>query len=95
MENDAADGRGESFPDEIKPKRIYNLEERTARFGEAVVDFVVQLNRNPITTPWMTQLVRSATSVGVNYCEASEAGSDKEFWYRVSVSNREARETKY
>jgi four helix bundle protein len=49
----------------------------------------------PITSPLVSQLVRAATSIGANYCEAAEAGSDKEFWYRVSISNREARETKH
>ena len=30
-----------------------------------------------------------------NYCEADEAGSKKEFKYRISVCCREPRETKY
>ena len=48
-----------------------------------------------VTSPLVTQLVRAATSVGANYCEADEAGSQKEFRYRISVCNREARETKH
>jgi four helix bundle protein len=40
-------------------------------------------------------MVRSATSVGANYCEADEAASRKEFKYRVSICCRESRETKY
>jgi four helix bundle protein len=38
--------------------------------------------------------VRSATSIGLNYCETDEAGSRKEFKYRISVCKRECRETK-
>jgi four helix bundle protein len=75
--------------------RSYDLGERTAQFGETTIDFVLAVKLTPITSPLVSQLVRSATSIGANYCEASEAGSDKEFWYRVSISNREARETKH
>ncbi len=78
-----------------KPPKAYNLGERTAQFGERIIEFVRCIKLTPITSPLVSQLVRSATSVGANYCEASEAGSDKEFWYRVSISNREARETKH
>jgi four helix bundle protein len=45
--------------------------------------------------PLISQLVRSGTSIGANYLEADEAGSKREFSYRVSVCRREARETQY
>ena len=32
---------------------------------------------------------------GGNYCEADDAGSKKEFRYRISICKREARETKH
>ncbi|NLF08789.1 MAG: four helix bundle protein, partial [Pirellulaceae bacterium] len=35
------------------------------------------------------------TSVGANYCEADDAGSKKEFRYRISICKRESRETKH
>ena len=41
------------------------------------------------------QLVRAGTSVGANYCEADDAGSKKEFRYRISICKRESRETKH
>ena len=43
----------------------------------------------------MKQLVRASTSVGANYCEADEAGTRKEFRYRISVCKRESRECKH
>ena len=86
---------GSSSLDGKEKERPYDLGERTARFGEAVIRFVQNVNLTPITSPLVNQLVRAATSIGANYCEAAEAGSNKEFWYRVSVSNREARETKH
>ncbi|HEX3356435.1 MAG TPA: four helix bundle protein [Tepidisphaeraceae bacterium] len=73
----------------------YDLCERTAVFGEAVIAFCKKVPVNPITYPLISQLVRSATSVGGNYCEADEAESRKEFRYRISVCKREAKETKH
>jgi four helix bundle protein len=73
----------------------FNLAERTASFGEAVIAFVLITSRNDVTGPLVRQLVRAATSIGANYTEADEAGSKKEFRYRISVCCREARETQY
>ena len=75
--------------------RKYDLEERTARFGEAVIGFAKRLPVNVITAPLITQLVKAGTSVGANYCEADDAGSKKEFLYRISVCKRESRESKH
>jgi four helix bundle protein len=75
--------------------RPYDLAERTAKFGEAVIRFARTVKINAVTTSLVRQLVRSATSVGANYCEADEAGSRKEFRYRISICQREAKETKH
>src|SRR3954465_2469196 len=76
-------------------RRNYDLCERTASFGEGIIAFVKRIPMNPITSPLISQVVRSATSIGANYCEADEAESRKEFKYRVSVCKRESRETKH
>jgi four helix bundle protein len=75
--------------------RAFDLAERTAVFGEDVIRFVRGIRRDVVTMPLISQLVRAATSVGANYLEADEAGSKKEFRYRVSVCRREARESQY
>ncbi len=75
--------------------KAFDLEERTARFGEAIIEFAKRIPVNPVTEPLIGQLVRAGTSVGANYCEADDAGSGKEFFYRISVSKRESRETKH
>ncbi len=79
----------------VKSARKFDLTERTVRFGETAIGFARQVSLDTVTTPLVGQLVRSATSVGANYCEADEAGSRKEFRYRISVCNREIRETKH
>ena len=73
----------------------FDLDERTAKFGEAVIAFAKQIPVNLVTTSIISQLVRSATSIGANYSEADDAGSRKEFMYRVSLCKRESRETKH
>jgi four helix bundle protein len=76
-------------------KKIYDLEERTARFGEAIILFVKRIPHNVVTNPLIGQLVRAATSVGANYCEADDAVSKKDFRHRISICKKEARESKY
>jgi len=76
-------------------ERKYDLAERTARFGEEVIRFSKTIRGNSVTYPLIRQLVRSATSIGANYVEADEAGSKKEFRYRISVCKRETREAQY
>jgi four helix bundle protein len=64
-------------------------------FGEAVVRFAKKIPVNPVTMPLISQLVRAATSVGGNYCDADEAGSRKAFRYRIGLCKRESRESKH
>jgi four helix bundle protein len=75
--------------------KVYDLAERTARFGEAIIAFAKRLPRNVVTNPLISQLVRAATSVGANYCEADDAVSRKDFRHRISICKKEARESKY
>ena len=77
------------------PQPAYDLEERTARFGEAVIDFAKIIPRTPVTQRLIEQLVGCGTSVGANYCEADDAVSKKEFRLRCGTCKKEARETKY
>jgi four helix bundle protein len=73
----------------------YDLEERTARFGEAVIDFAATIPQGPVTNRLISQLVGAGTSVGANYCEADDAVSRKEFFLRIGTCRKEALETKH
>jgi len=73
----------------------YNLEERTQKFGENIIEFAKEIPRNVITIPLISQLVRAGTSVGANYMEANGADSKKDFIHKIGISKREARETKH
>ena len=73
----------------------YDLEERTAKFGESVINFVKMLSRNNINNPLISQLVRSATSIGANYMEANQASSKKDFRNKIHICRKESNETKH
>lgn len=73
----------------------YDLEERTAKFGEDVIVFLKKINHDSITKPLINQLVRSATSIGANYMEANQASSKKDFRNKIQISRKESNETKH
>jgi four helix bundle protein len=76
-------------------KRKYDLEERTARFGEEIIKFAKKIPKNSVTLPLINQLVRAGTSVGANYCEADDAESKQDFKHKIGICKKEARETKH
>lgn len=73
----------------------YDLEERTAKFGEAIIEFCKLIPRGPITNPLITQLVKCGTSVGANYCEADDAESKSDFRHKIGIVKKETREAKH
>jgi four helix bundle protein len=77
-----------------KPK-TYDLEERTAKFGEDIISFCQQIPHNTITRPLITQLIKAATSIGANYSEADDAESPKDFKHKIAIVKKEARESKH
>ena len=79
----------------VKRKRKFDLEERTAKFAEEIIKFAQKIPKTPVTIPTISQLVRSGTSIGANYCEADDAQTKKEFKRSINICRKEARETKY
>lgn len=79
----------------IESSKKYDLEERTANFGEKIIIFCQKLPKDPILQPLIVQLVRAATSVGANYCEADDAESGKDFKHKIGICKKEARESKH
>ena len=73
----------------------YDLEERTAKFGEEVIKFCMTMPKNEITKPLINQLVKCGTSVGANYSEADDAESQKDFKHKIGICKKETRESKH
>jgi len=76
-------------------KNSFDLEERTACFGENVISFCQTIRQDAINRPIISQLVRSATSIGANYMEANCASSKKDFRNKIFICKKEAQETKH
>jgi len=80
-------------PDKLE--NSFDLEERTAHFGEDVISFCMTIKQDVIIRPIISQLIRSATSIGANYMEANCASSKKDFRNKIFICKKEAQETKH
>jgi four helix bundle protein len=80
---------------EAADSSVFDLEERTARFGESVIAFAKTISMNEVSRPLISQLVRAGTSIGANYAEADDCDSRKDFRFKIGLCRREARETKH
>jgi len=76
----------------LPTNKKYDLEERTAKFGENVILLLKKIPKDVITKPLVNQLVKCATSVGANYCEADDAESKRDFKHKIGISKKESRE---
>src|SRR6266498_1117935 len=76
-------------------RHAFDLEERTAKFGEGIVRFSKKIPRHPTNDRLIDQLVGCGSSVGANYREANESFSKKDFRFSISRCVKEAKETKY
>lgn len=73
----------------------YDLENRTKKFSKDIIRFLKKLRKDDINKSMILQLIRSATSVGANYCEANGASSKKDFKNKIFICRKEIQETKY
>ena len=89
------DGKDSGDQAEDSRREEYDLEERTARFAEAVIAFAKKITKTPVTMPLITQLVKAGTSVGANYCEADDSISKRDFRKNIGTCRKESKELKY
>jgi four helix bundle protein len=81
--------------EETSERHPFDLEERTARFGETVIQLLKKVPRGPHNDRLIDQLTGCATSIGANYCEADERHSRKDFHHIVGRCRKEAKESKF
>src|SRR5687768_10347986 len=72
----------------------YDLEERTELFAKRVRAFIKTLPRTVTNVNDARQLGRASGSVAANYLEANEAISRKDFYHRLRIARKEAKETR-
>jgi four helix bundle protein len=78
-----------------RDEKKYDLEERTAVFGERIIDFAKSLPDDVINRELIRQLVKAGTSVGANYCEADGAESKKDFRHKIAICKKESKESRH
>lgn len=74
-----------------KPNIIIN---KTFNFSKGIVKIYIEL-KNEKLYEIASQLLRSGTSIGANVEEAKAGQSKKDFIAKMSISAKEARETRY
>ena len=73
----------------------YDLEERTEQFAKEAIQLCKKLHKNTINFELISQAVRASGSVGANYIEANESLSKKDFFHRIKICRKEAKESRY
>ena len=76
-------------------KNKYDLEDRTAVLGENIIKFCKTLKEDTISRPLISQIIRSSTSIGANYMEATGGSSKKDFLNKIFICKKETQETKH
>ena len=72
----------------------YDLEERTLQFALECRALVKKISRTIGNIEDGKQLVRSSGSVSANYIEANESLSKKDYYMRVKICRKEAKESR-
>ena len=75
--------------------KIFDIRERSFRFGVEIVKFVKSFSRDTAGFAIGGQALRSGTSIGANIEEAQNCGSRKEFIHTLTIALKETRETEY
>ena len=70
-----------------------DLEDRLIAFSSSVIDITESMSQTYAGNHLSNQLLRSGTSVALNYGEAQGAESRKDFLHKIKVILKELRET--
>lgn len=76
-------------------ERNQDLRQRTKAFALAIIKMYTALPKDAVAQALGRQVLRSGTSVGANYREASRGRSKLEFIAKVGDSHKETDETEY
>lgn len=73
----------------------YDLEDRTLEFAKNCIDLCKLFIRDIVNVELISQFIRASSSVGANYREANDSITKKDFYHRIGICRREAKESKY
>ena len=71
----------------------FDLEERLIEFSVLIIDIVKEMPNSKAGNHLSGQIVRSGTSVALNYGEAQSGESRKDFIHKMKIVLKELRET--
>jgi len=71
----------------------YDLEERLINFSVSIIKMIESVNTTKAGNHLVSQIVRSETSVALNYGEAQSSESQKDFVHKMHIVLKELRET--
>ena len=71
----------------------YDLQERLIKFSVSMVELSKDISKTKSGVILGSQLIRSGTSVSLNYGEAQSAESRKDFIHKMKIILKELRET--
>lgn len=73
----------------------FDIRERAKKFAIKIITLVKKLPKDVSGYALGGQSIRSGTSIGANLEEADAASSRKDFFHKVSISYKEAKESRY
>lgn len=76
-------------------KRYNIIQEKSYAFALGILRLIKLLRGAGAERVLLSQLAKSGTSIGANVEEAIGAQSERDFLHKISISYKEARETKY
>jgi len=74
---------------------IFDIRDRTRKFAVRIIKLVKNLPNDTSGREIGRQLLRAGTSIGANLEEADGASTRKDFFHKVSIAYKEARESEY
>ena len=77
-----------------KEERKFDLEDRLIDFASLIAEVVEGLPNTRAANHLGGQMIRSGSSPALNYGEAQEAESKKDFIHKMAICRKELRETK-
>lgn len=79
----------------ISQDKSRQLEERMMNFAIGIIELSKTIKHTKENDIMLTQLIKSATSIGANYAEANNASSRADFKNKIFIAKKEAAESRY
>lgn len=76
-----------------KVNSFNELENRCLEFSLNIKSFCQTIKQDVIHQVYISQIIRSSSSIGANYIEANEKLGPKDLLHRIRIARKEAKET--